>query len=172
MPIHDEAIKELYKELSQFRVQHDYRGNALKNEFWGVKESELVSAEKCMGIQIPCELRNFYATVGYGHLVTSRAGVSQGDYFNIFVDLPRLCNLWLREEVSFQYDAELVDEGELPFFDIGSYSYLVLRPYSTAPNAVYRPYDQKPIAGSFDEFVLRLYQDTIFYLSHEGVYDL
>ena len=110
--------------------------------------------------------------VGHGHLVISREGVLQTDYLNIFVDLQRLSKLCLRDEVSFQYDAELVAEGELPFFDMGSYSYFVLRPHSDKPNAVYAPYDKKPICDSFSEFVMQLYLDTTFYLAHEGVYDV
>ncbi len=172
MPIRDKAAEDLYAELRQFRVPDDYRGNALKNEFWEIQETMLVDAEKRMGMAIPRELRDFYAMVGNGHLVNSRTGVLQTDYLNIFVDLQRLSQLWLRDEVSFQYDSELVDEGELPFFDMGSYSYFVLRPHSTKPNAVYAPYDKKPICDSLTEFVLNLYQDTTFYLAHEGVYDL
>jgi len=164
-------IKDLYAELCQFRVSSNYRGDGLKNEFWSVQEVDLVDAERRMGIAIPCELRKFYALVGNGHLVKSRGGVLQTDYFNIFVDLPRLSKLWLRDEVSFQYDAELVAEGEMPFFDMGSYCYFVLRPNSANPNAVYAPYDKKPVSDSFNEFVSQLYQDTTFYLAHEGVYE-
>lgn len=172
MPINIKQVDSMYAELRQFRVSCDYRGNALENEFWKVHETSLVDIEKRMGIAIPRELREFYRAVGHGHLVESRDGTLQTDYFNIFVDLQRLSKLWLRDEVSFQYDAELVAKDELPFFDMGSFSYFVLRPHSANPNAIYAPYDKKPICGSFNEFVQQLYLDNTFYLAHEGVYDI
>ncbi|WP_409995877.1 SMI1/KNR4 family protein [Halomonas sp. DP4Y7-2] len=149
-----------------------YDGNALSNEFWRVHEAQLREAENRMGINIPSDLREFYTTVGHGHLVRSRHGVLQSDYFNSIVDVEYLTRLWCRDDVCFQYDSEIFDERELPFFDMGSYSYLVLRPRSENPNAVYFPYDKKPVCFSFCEFVSRLYQDTTFYLKHEGVYEL
>lgn len=170
MQISSKELEDLYSMLRQFRVPDHYHGNAQKNEFWRIQEANLLEAERSMGNCIPSELRNFYIFVGKGHLVRSRDGLLQTDYFNIFVDLPRLCKLWLREDVSFQYDSELVAGGELPFFDMGSHSYFVLRPSSSNPNAVYAPYDKKPISNSFNEFILRLYQDTTFYLTHEGAY--
>ncbi|WP_156912335.1 SMI1/KNR4 family protein [Roseibium algicola] len=172
MSLSIEEVDKIFSELNQFRVPDDHRGNAQKNEFWKIEEAELADAEKRMGIMIPHELRRFYAKVGSGHLVRSRKGVLQTDYLNIFVDLRRLSELWLREDVSFQYDAELVADGELPFFDMGSYSYFVLRPHSANPNAVYAPYDKKPVSNSFNEFVLQLYQDTTFYLDHVGDYEV
>ncbi len=172
MPISKKQAEVLYAELCQFRVSSDYRGNALENEFWEVQETDLVDTEKRMGIAIPRELREFYRVVGHGHLVKSRDGTLQTDYLNIFVDLQRLSKLWLRDEVSFQYDAKLVAEDELPFFDMGSYNYFVSRPHAANPNAVYAPYDNSPICESLTEFVQQLYQDSTFYLAHEGAYDL
>ena len=117
-----------------------------------------------MGTEIPLELRKFYTDVGHGHLVVSRNGHLQSDYFNIIVEPARLAALYCRTEVSFQYDAELTASGEMPFFDMGSYSYFVLRPHTSTPDAVYAPYDRTPIASSFNEFISRLREDTVFYI--------
>lgn len=166
-----DTIDELYSHFRQFRIPRGVQGSGEANCFWEITESELVAAEKEMGISIPAQLRRFYKEVGNGHVVVDENGTCNIDYFNIILDLDRMVEFWKRTEVSFDYDADIVDEGDLAFFDIGSYSYKVFRPLSGQPDAIFNPYDQKPLAENFNEFILKLYENTIFYLDHEGVYE-
>ncbi len=165
------SVDNLYDGFKVFQVSRDEKGDARFNQFWRVSENELLETEKLLGFSIPCQLRRFYLEIGNGHLVTNIKGEFQDDYFNIFVDLERMVKFWKRTEVSFGYDPEIIDKDELVFFDTGSYCYKVLRPFSDNPNAVYDPGDRKPISNSFNEFILKLYENTTFYLDHEGVYE-
>lgn len=136
---------------------------ANSNSFEPVSEAEIVAWESRVGLRLPSELKRFLMVVGHGFLTTDRHGQSQIDYPNNWMSLERLEQFWNRTEVSFQVDAELVDQGELAFFDMGSYAYLVVRPLGPKPNAVYRPYEKDPICGSITEFAERLFEDTTFY---------
>ena len=107
------TIAELYSHLREFRIPKGVEGDATKNSFRKVTEVELRAAENEMGIEIPAQLRAFYKEVGNGHIVVSANGVSNIDYFNIIIDLGRMVKFWNRTEVSFDYDPDIVDEGEM-----------------------------------------------------------
>ncbi len=133
------------------------------NSFKRVSKEEIAQWEIDNSIELPVQLKEFYLQVGHGFLNVDRLGNKQNDYPNNWVSLDRLTEFWKRTELSFQIDNEIVDEGELPFFDMGSFAYLVLRPNSPTPNAVFRPYEGQPICASIYDFTERLFEDTTFY---------
>jgi len=164
------SIVDLYKRLKA-RQTSDGKELPVQNEFYAVSEAEVKQLEGDLGFSLPAQLRNFYINVGSGFLNVDALGQHQNDYPNNIIDLDRMRLFWRREEVSFEYDHEIVAPDELVFFDMGSYMYLVVRPFSDQPNAVYYPRDQKPVAADFNDFVFKLYQNTTFYLDHESVFE-
>lgn len=138
------------------------------NEFHPVSQEEILVLEGGLGFSIPGQLREFYLRVGWGFLNFDRSGRRETTFPNHFIPPDRVLNFWDRSEVCYEFDKDLIDNGELVFFDFGSYSHLVLRPFSDQPNAVYYPGDKIPVAKDFHSFVLRLYESTTFYLDHES----
>lgn len=161
----------LYEKLKQHRVPKGNSGQARANNFWKVDESELAEIENKMAINIPSELRQFYLKVGYGNLDVDRVGRWSNNYQNRIVEPSRLRKLWDKSDLDFNIDNDLVNDDELAFFDNGNQCFIVLRPLSDNPNAVYYPYDKIPIAASFNQFILRLYENYTFYLEHVGEYE-
>ena len=139
-------------------------GGQKANEFHPVSENEILQLESDIGFKIPSQLRKFYLDVGWGFLDVDSDGKYQNDYPNNIVSPDRLRLFWKREEVSFQYDSDLVDKDELAFFDMGDFMYLVVRPFSNLPNAVYYPRDSNPVSEDFESFIASLYRNTTFYL--------
>lgn len=152
---------ELIKELFAFK-KTDESGD-LRTAFWPVDANQLMLFEANTGMKLPPELRTFYEKVGHGRIQLSRDGEWAEFDLNIIVDPERLASLFMRTDPSFEVDAELVEDGDLPFFDIGSHSYLVMRPCSAAPDAIYWPYDAVPISENIWDFAERLLTNPRFY---------
>ena len=161
------TVNELYLHLDQFNIQSSKRVPDV-NEFDKVSEDQIVALERELGFAIPSQLRRFYLEVGTGFLNVDEKGQYQNTHPNNIIDLERIRLFWKRQEVSFLYDQDLVAPNELVFFDMGDYSYLVMRPFSDNPNKVYFPFDEKSLANDFNDFIMRLYENTTFYLDPEG----
>jgi hypothetical protein len=156
---------DLIDELSAFK-KTDESGD-LRTAFWAVSADQLTQFETKTGVTLPPELRTFYEQVGHGRIQLSRNGKWAEFDLNIIVEPARLTSLFLRADPSFEVDAELVEDGDLPFFDMGSHSYLVMRPNSAAPDAIYWPYDPVPISKDIWDFSNRLLTDPRFYHKNE-----
>lgn len=130
---------------------------------------EISDAEKEMGITFPAELKVFYQKIGHGTLSreNSEGNVilppyAAAEFFNFFEnsklseeDFP----LSTKDEEYWMSSLgyEIIQQGDLPFFEItGSSSFMVLKPYSDNPNAVwYMGHDK--IEDSFEQFIHNLY---------------
>ena len=165
------STKALYKKLKRYQLPRSDFGHARVNSFWQVSETELSEVEAEMKIKIPSELRDFYLNVGYGNLVVDKTGRWSDVYRNRIVEPSRLPKLWNKTDLDFNIDIDLVADDELAFFDTGNQCFNVVRPLSDNPNAVYNPGDKVPITESLNQFFLRLYENTTFYLDHVGVYE-
>ena len=152
---------ELIQELSAFK-KTDESGD-LRTAFWTVDTDQLRLFESKTGIKLPPELRSFYKQVGHGRIQLSRTGEWAEFDLNIIVDPVRLASLFMRTDPSFEVDAELVEDGDLPFFDMGSHSYLVMRPGTNNPDAIYWPFDAVPISENIWDFAERLLANPRFY---------
>lgn len=159
-------IQELIAELSALK-KTDESGD-LRTAFWSVSADQLTQFETKTGVTLPPELRRFYEQVGHGRIQLGRNGEWAEFDLNIIVEPERLTSLFLRTDPSFEVDAELVEEGDLPFFDMGIHSYLVMRPNSDDPDAIYWPYDAVPISKDIWEFTNRLLTDPRFYHNTEA----
>lgn len=151
----------LINELSSYKQSAD--SGDLRTAFWAVRDEELDLFEKQAEILLPPELRAFYERVGHGRIQLSRTGEWAEFDLNIIVDPGRLTSLFLRRDPSFEVDAELVEQGDLPFFDMGSHNYLVMKPSSSEQDAIYWPYTDNPICNNIWEFADRLLANPRFY---------
>lgn len=152
---------ELITELSCF-IKTDDLGD-LRMAFWPVSAGQLAAFETQTGISLPTELQEFYERLGHGRIQLSRAGEWAEFDLNIIVDPERLASLFLHRDPSLEVDAELFEAGDLPFFDMGSHSYLVMRPSAAEPNAIFWPYSDAPISQDIWEFTDRLLANPRFY---------
>lgn len=143
-----------------FEALSRYRGlSEGPKRFQEVRREDVEEAERALGFAFPFELRRFYAEIGYGWLGTE-------------VD-PTLRNLFahpldivdLMTGVSEFAPPEGFLPGDLPFFDAGAGRFLVMRPQSDTPSAVFRDTGaERPIAPNLLQFVNDLELDAGFFL--------
>lgn len=81
-----------------------------------VEESEIVEAEKRMGVSFPEDLRKFYKEVGYGFVLNEIRAI------NRLIDPLGCADIRLREDI-YEYDPDLeiyesIEEESLIFFEI------------------------------------------------------
>lgn len=150
------------------------------NVFDPLALDEVEEAEKKLGFNFPSQLREFYLKVGYGHLTTPHNPPSGYEFYNNNTILPPLTvahfyqgiiehHTIQKKEEALNYNTEYwfahttleyVTPGDLPFFEIGdSESFLVMKPKSNNPNAVYS-IGGVLIEKSFSKFIWRLYYES------------
>ncbi len=136
-----------------------------RNSFYPVKKSEVISAENRLDMTFPTQLKDFYKQIGYGFLVSPHNPPKGYDFCNtnrinnpgIIVDI---LTEGSESGLISQDTYELLEPGDLPFFEIGdSSSFLVMRPISNTPNAVWSDCGVK-IEDSFEKFIWRLYYES------------
>ena len=154
--------KELIAELKSLRRPDPVDDS--RNGFWEVSPEAVQSFENQANVKLPPLLRKFYEEVGHGSIQQSRTGEWAEFDLNIFVDLSRLLDLYLRRDPSFEVDPEIVEQGDLAFFDMGSHSYLVVRPLSSKPDAIYWPYETQSVYSSVWDFADQLLENPRCYL--------
>lgn len=153
--------KALITELTGYSKVDD--SGDLRTAFWRVNADQLDDFEAQTGVELPIELREFYHRVGHGRIQLSRTGDWAEFDLNIIVEPERLASLILHRDPSHMVDAAIYETGDLPFFDIGSHSFLVMRPSSAEPNAIYWPYGDVPVSKDIWEFSDRLLDNPRFY---------
>ena len=143
------------------------------NVFFPVREEEVQKAEGLLGFEFPSQLKEFYKKIGYGHLTTPHNPPEGYSFCNSNEILPPLVaanfskgilrwdgqDNWMSESTY-----ELLEPGDLPFFEIGdSSSFMVMKPHSDNPNAVWYMGVEK-IEDSFEKFIWQLYyEDPSYY---------
>lgn len=132
----------------------DQRPRGPANRFERVGLDELRSAETTLGRDLPVPLRRFYLEIGAGSLRVSSDATAVRDHPNRFLYPEEIAGLlsgeheWAPEEG--------FDDGELPFFEVGDKLFLVMRPGSSQPNAVFWPFGGL-VEVEFARFVRRMY---------------
>lgn len=137
-----------------------YRGLADgPRRFYSVEGADTEEAERQLGFPFPSELRTFYADVGYGWL-----GAEDLDSVrNLFVHPLDVVDL-LNGSSEFA-PSEGFLAGDLPFFDAGGGRFLVVRPSSSMPRAVFRDSgESEPVADNLVAFCRGLEKDPAFYM--------
>jgi hypothetical protein len=133
------------------------------NKFWPVPESDILEAEHLIGARFPETLRRFYQEIGYGFF-TQGVENDKADRFliNRLVDPASVADM-LVNPTSVQRPPEVFPGGGVPFFDLGDYTYLVIKATPDAPDGVFWPDGKRPVSKSVAEFLESLYRDAKFY---------
>ena len=148
------------------------------NLFYECSQKEIEEAENMLGKRFPSQLRSFYQTIGAGCLVAPHEISPEYKFYGANEILPPLVAAHFSKEIIRSHTEEIqepiecedhwmsndtlemLEPGDLPFFEIGDSSrFLIMRPYSDKPNAVWTPSRIK-IEDSFEQFIWRLYYES------------
>lgn len=139
------------------------------NVFYKVTDSEILEAEELLGYRFPDQLRGFYQAIGTGRLVCSNHRPDEYDFGGTNEILHPMVvarftkgiyewegqDRWISEDVY-----EMLNPNDMPFFEIGDSSgFMILKPFSDTPNAVYLDSGDILIEESFEKFIWKLYYD-------------
>ncbi|MBC1500994.1 SMI1/KNR4 family protein [Listeria weihenstephanensis] len=129
------------------------------NEFYRLDKAEVKLVESELGIEFPVSLKDFYNEIGYGFLKNSGSNV------NRLMDPESVRDFRLRtNDFEFFPDIEIYDEYEedkLIFFEASETALMAIGTTKT-DNKIY--YYDVPIAGSLEEFLLKMMEDDKYYL--------
>ena len=160
----------------------DYYGEKLgpsHNHFFKVRSEDILKAEKILGCRFPSELREFYTEIGDGFLTQPQWAKNDPHYD--FSNTNRI--IWPKAVACFFQQitknkenpqeealvcdgycmasdtAEMLQPGDLPFFEIGdSSSFMVMKLHSDNPNTVWYMGAEK-VEDSFERFIYKLYHE-------------
>ena len=141
------------------------------NIFQEIRLESINEYEKKLGLQFPRQLKDFWQEIGCGFLVASdeAIGLSTFDHDNRILppeDIESIILLKEGSDLILPEYAEYLEDGDMPFFSIAdSSSFLVMKPKSDNPNAVYDMAGNK-IEDSFERFIHRLYYESPTYYLH------
>jgi SMI1-KNR4 cell-wall len=126
--------------------------------FFGVEEEEIVEAEDLLGFPLPSGLKKFYREIGHGWITTEEVrGVR-----NLIIHPADSVDLF-KDDSEFSPPEGFL-KGDLPIFDCGSDKFLVTRPGSNAPEAIYRNCgESEPVAEDFKDLISKLLLNRVFY---------
>ena len=144
------------------------------NIFYRLDSGELEEAEAILGQPFPDQLRKFYQELGSGRLVRPYNSPEGYSFCNaneilspsVVAHLGRGELEWEGQEYWMSESTfELLQPGDLPFFEIGnSSSFMIMKLNSNNPNAVWYMGDEK-IEDSLERFIHRLYyEDPLYYM--------
>lgn len=135
------------------------------NAFGKVSKEDIIKAELSLKMRFPSELRKFYEEVGCGYLTTPKNPPSDYRFLGTNLILPPTIveRFYHGQLLNEDYECymsentyELLEPGDIPVFEIGdSSSFMIMKPQSENPNAVYTDTGIK-IEDSFDEFINNL----------------
>lgn len=136
-----------------------------RNVFFSVSEEQIKQAEEELGVSFPGQLKSFYRQIGYGFLNYSNNTSPKYDAtsFTNLVISPIAIVKWLKEVEENQifaeeYGYDLLEKGDIPFFNWFDYRYFIMKCNSSDPNIVWDIYGGK-VADSFNEFIWRMYYE-------------
>ena len=157
-----------YDYLKKYVNIADSKAN--ENSFYTVQPEEILEAEEKLTFNFPKSLKEFWLEIGYGFFRASipEKNIQHAVWSNRLVHPLDIASIMLEGEDSGLITSEgieMLQEGHMPFFEVGdSTSYLVMRPESDTPNAVYW-YDTL-IEDSLETFIWKLYHESpIYYLN-------
>lgn len=137
------------------------------NWFGIITSEEIKEAEIRLGFEFPKSLKEFWLEVGYGFFKVSINGLINKDHVNRLCSPDQIADILLLKEESLlitDEGVEYLDKEDIPFFELADMaSFLVMKPNSDKPDAVYR--SNLLIEEHFERFIWRLYHESpTFYL--------
>lgn len=139
-----------------------------RNFFGLITLEEINEAESRLGFVLPNNLKEFWRIIGYGALTTSHNKEKTIHNNRILFPEQVADIIILKEDSGYilpEY-ADLLQEGDIPFFDIGDSSdFLFMNRYAEDKDAIYDRLG-RIVAKNMEEFIWRLYYDSpTFYLN-------
>lgn len=142
------------------------------NTFYTITSSEVSEAEEKIGCKFSHKLVYFWLNVGAGFFESTSAeiGITQKYYSNRLLPPEDIVSILTEGEeggLITEQGMEFLKEGDLPFFEVeGFTSYLVMKPNSEHPDAVY-DIDGSIVEGSLETFIWKLYHvSPTYYLDN------
>ncbi|MBS0186329.1 MAG: SMI1/KNR4 family protein [Proteobacteria bacterium] len=153
------------------------------NSFVKLSKQEIEKAEKYMGCPFPSQLRQFYEEIGYGNLTTPHNPSEDYHFYGANEIFPPIVAAHFYKGIiehhtieekkdALDYNGdyffsretlEYTTPGDLPFFEIGdSSSFLMMKPQSSNPNAVYSEFGVL-VEEEFSNFIWKLYYKSPSY---------
>lgn len=157
-----------YDFLKKYVGHNDLKGTY----FLKVEENEICEGERILKHELPSQLKEFYNEIGYGTLSCGEKYPEMYCEISNLILPPITASNFSKGLLEFEdqdfYMAEstyeLLEPGDLPFFEIGdSTNFLLMKLNSDNPNAVWW-YNEK-IEDSFERFIWRLYYEDPAYYS-------
>ncbi len=138
------------------------------NIFYKITHKEISEAETRLGFKFPSELRQFYQEIGAGRLVAPKNPPEGYDFNSSNEILPPwvVANfvegkiMWNEEDNLGMMESSYEDlqPGDIPVFEISdSSSFMIMKPLSDNPNAVWLDVCDIKIEDSFAAFIHNLY---------------
>ncbi len=139
--------------------------NGKENSFYPFDLERIENCEKKLKQTFPEELKEFWREIGYGFFRSSdpEKGINQNDWTNRFATPDDIMEILLEgaeSELISEEMLELLEEDEVPFFNVTGFSYLY---YKTTDSTFKIYYGLDKIADSLEEFVHRLYYESPTY---------
>lgn len=138
----------------------------MKNEqhqFYEITREEIRTAEERLGFSFPSELSTFYLEVGYGFINKENKNT-----FNRLLDPDTIADITLREGI-YEFDPDLdgiyEEEDQFVFYEVNEGVYLTLDRKAVNQSPVY--FFETKIAGSLEEFMQKIDQDSDYYREFE-----
>jgi hypothetical protein len=147
------------------------------NIVWDIKPNDIIAAERLLGFQFPAELRQFYQEVGCARITSPEKRPVSYKFYDSNEILPPLVAAHFYQGIKKYHEAQfedpleydehylanyildLLEPGDLPFFEIGdSSSFMVMKTQSDNPNAVWYMGEEK-IEDSLEKFIWKLYYE-------------
>lgn len=148
-----------------FEYMKKYVGRRKTGNFlWTVQASDVAIAEERLGYALPDQLQTFYREVGAGffcHGVEDGPNRNRG-LVNRILGPIQAANILLDKNDAFRPPEGFL-KGVMPFFDVGSGTFLVLKPRMKKSNRVYWPDGKTLVAEDLYEFFERLHRQADFY---------
>ena len=139
-----------------------------ENIFISLEEEDIIKAENRLGFSFPEQLRQFYLEIGCGNLTTPENPPLDYKFYgeNEILSPDAVAEIVTLPHNSGYISAEALDymePGDLPFFHVrDSCNFLVMRPKSDNPNAIYSDTGVL-IEHEFNRFIWRLYYESPCY---------
>jgi hypothetical protein len=139
-----------------------------QNNFESLTEQDIVLAERCLNLKFPKQLRQFYLEIGCGNLTTPENPPIDYRFMaeNEILHPSSIVKIMLLGHDSGLISQDVLDflqPGDMPFFHIAdSCLFLIMKPLSKKPNAVYNQFGDL-IEENFSQFIWRLYFESPCY---------
>lgn len=138
-----------------------------RNFFGQVTQEEINDAEKILGFSLPQSMKKFWLEIGYGALTTDlrKNKTSNNNRILYPEQISDILSLGSQNNWMLPEYVELMEEGDIPFFEIGDSSdFLFMKRFAENKEAIYDPMG-RIVADNFEQFIWRLYHDSpTFYL--------